>query len=240
MIPLDYGRSFLIGKCPENEVRFWVESRTRIIDEKNNTTEDYVQAASCKSEDTFAERDLFYEDNYDFLPIFGPEHGVIFRRKAWLNPAYKTCKKTNEMWGGQDYHLIEASAFEELGTIEAIINATHDFRPVVAQTELWNADTNLRAVIEYPVKTLNTSQQRRVYQTDTGPVAFPDLTRRHERHVDSFSLSYVAFNAAHFADFVLEVATPACNPKESGNAPLIHHYSRRLSLTTKNRLYAIN
>ena len=34
MMPLDYGRSFLIGTWPENEVRFWVESRTRIIDEQ--------------------------------------------------------------------------------------------------------------------------------------------------------------------------------------------------------------
>ena len=33
MQPLDYGRSFILGKWPENEVRFWVESRTRIIDE---------------------------------------------------------------------------------------------------------------------------------------------------------------------------------------------------------------
>ena len=54
MIPLDYGRSFLIGKAPENEVRFWVESRPRIIDEKSGQCEDYVQVGSCKSEATFA------------------------------------------------------------------------------------------------------------------------------------------------------------------------------------------
>ena len=28
MIPLDYGRSFLIDKASTNEVRFWVESRS--------------------------------------------------------------------------------------------------------------------------------------------------------------------------------------------------------------------
>ncbi len=73
MIPLDYGRSFLIGRAPANEVRFWVESRTRLIDAERGTSEDYLQVGSCKSENTFAERDLFHADNYDFLPVFGPE-----------------------------------------------------------------------------------------------------------------------------------------------------------------------
>ena len=51
------------------------------------------QCASCKSENTFAPKDLFHKENYDFLPIFGPEDGVIFRRKATLNKDYKTVRK---------------------------------------------------------------------------------------------------------------------------------------------------
>ena len=82
MTPLDYGRSFILGNGPQNEVRFWVESRTRIIDEETGQRRDYVQTGSCKSEDTFAAKNLFYQDNYDFLPIFGPDDGIIFRRKA--------------------------------------------------------------------------------------------------------------------------------------------------------------
>ena len=83
MAPLDYGRSFLIGRAPANQVRFWVESRTRIIDEGAGRHEDFYQCASCKAESTFVEKELFRSNNYDFLPIFGPVEGVIFRRKAW-------------------------------------------------------------------------------------------------------------------------------------------------------------
>ena len=54
MNPLDYGRSFIIGNGPANEVRFWVESRTRLIDVRTGTYEDYLQCGSCKSENTFA------------------------------------------------------------------------------------------------------------------------------------------------------------------------------------------
>ena len=244
MTPLDYGRSFLIGKGNDeidNEVRFWVESRTRIIDEQTGVTEDYIQCASCKSEDTFAECNLFYEDNYDFLPIFGPEYGLVFRRKAWLNPNYRDCQKvkSTNMWGGQTYHLVEAAPVEELCDVEAILSATYAFKPVTAQTEITNGETGLRAIIEYPVKTLNTSRQRNIYQVDTGPVAWPDLSRRVERLVDTLSLAFVAFNVTHFADFNIEEPTPAKPLAESDDqTPQVYHYSRSISLPATNRLYA--
>ena len=76
MHPIDYSRSFSIGTAPSNEVRFWVESRTRLID-PDVQDEDFMQAASCKSEHTFHEKDLFQQDNYDFLPIFGRSYGCL-------------------------------------------------------------------------------------------------------------------------------------------------------------------
>jgi hypothetical protein len=240
MIPLDYGRSFLIGKWSENEVRFWAESRTRIVDEQTGVAEDYIQAAACKSEDTFAERNLFYEDNYNFTPVFGPEYGVIFRRKAWLNPNYKSYSKAADMFGGQTYWLVEAKQYQELPTPEAVIQATHAFKPVVAQTEIRDAASKLCAIIEYPVKTLNTHKLRKMYQTDTGPVVFPDLTRDCERHVERLDLAYVAFNVPHFADFVIEAPTPLLDKGAEGKEiARIYHYSRRLSLPAKNRLFAL-
>ena len=241
MTPLDYGRSFLIGKGPENEVRFWVESRTRITDGDEGKGEYYIQVGSCKSEDTFAQRELFYKDNYDFLPIFGPKYGIIFRRKAWLNTNYKSCLEVKDMWGGQRYHLVDAGSFEELLTNEAIIGATHRFSPIVAQTEIWDTDTGFQAIIEYPIKTMNTNPQKKLYQVDTGPIAFPDLSRVYERHVEGISLAFVAFNAPHFADFIIEAPTPIHQQGGSGEEVCqVHHYSRRVSLNAKNRLYAIN
>ena len=78
MIPLDYGRSFLIGNGPENEVRFRVESHPPIINKKTDGHQDYIQVRSCESEHTFAEKNLFRQDNYDYLLIFGPDNGIIF------------------------------------------------------------------------------------------------------------------------------------------------------------------
>ena len=237
MTPLDYSRTYLLGTSLENEVRFWVESRTRVIDDRSGKTEDFFQCASCKSEDTFAEQNLFLEDNYDFLPIFGPEYGLIFRRNAWLNPNYRSCLKSAEMFGGPIQHLQEHTRFKNLVTPDEIIRFTHEFYPVVAQTEFRNDETDLRAIIEYPVKTLNIRKADKAYQIDTGPVAFPDLGERYEKLADSISLAYVAFNAPHFADFVVEESTPIGNNPNASQTH-VYHYSRRISLTASNRLYA--
>jgi len=234
---IDYGSSFLIGKWPGNQVRFWVESRTRVIDERTGRHEDFYQCASCKAESTFAEKELFRGDNYDFLPVFGPEDGVIFRRKAWLNPDYRTVKKVADMWGGQIYKVRQPATARLLATNDAIRRTSHDAIPVVAQTEIADAKTGLRAIIEFPVKTLNVHDQRNLYQVDTGPIMLPDLSQRYANFAESMSLAYVAFNAPHFADFVIEDVTPIKEGEREDTR--VRHYERVLSLPATNRLYAL-
>ena len=50
-----------------------------------------------------------------------------------------------------------------------------------------------------------------VWQTDTGPVCVPDLSRRYSRPSDAISLGFVAINNLQpdNADFVTEVRTAA-------------------------------
>ena len=235
MTPLDYGRSFVIGRAPANEVRFWVESRTRWIDERAGTHEDYVQCGSCKSEDTFAEKDLFLEDNYDFLPVFGPKWGIVFRRKSVRHDGYREVRDAGGWWDGQSYRLVEGPA-RELTTQEEILEATYAHEPLVSQTEIADPGTGLRAVIEAPVKTMNTRRGAGIYQVDTGPVVLPDLSRRPERSVDALRLAFVAFNVPGFADFIVEVPTPT---GESPEAAEVFHYSERITLPATNRLFAI-
>ncbi len=234
--PLDYGRSFLIGKGRTNEVRFWIESRTRVIDEKEGISEDFYQTASCKSENTFHDRDLFQRDNYDFLPIFSARYGLIFRRPACLSARYRETRPYAEMFGGYDLHLVEGERIRELPSNASIREETYRFAPLVSQTEIRNEETGLRALIECPVKTMNTRREDDRYQVDTGPLAFPDLAARADRLVDCLSLAFVAFNTPHFADFVVEAPTPV----DPGHPDLqVHHFSKIVSLPSRNRLFAV-
>ena len=234
---MDYAKSFIAGKAPWNSVRFWVESRTRVVDETTGASEDYYQCASCKSEDTFAEKELFYDDNYDFLPIFGPQFGLIFRRRACLNENYRSCVKAEELWDGQDCHIVERPDAQLLTTNAAVRKASARWLPLVARTEIRNEETHMRAIVECPVKTINIHEERDLYQVDTGPIAFPDLSRRWERTVDSLSLAFVAFNAPHFACFVIE--EPTLVPEKHGGPCRVCHYSKRVTLPATNTLYAL-
>ena len=232
---LDFGRSFIHGRSPENRVRLWVESLTRIIDERNSAVEDFYQCGACKSERTFAKENLLGEDNYDFLPIFGPSHTLIFRRHSYVSERYRDTKDAARMWDGQKYALCDAKNPRLIETNTQIREATHAADLLVACTEILNKETGLRAIMQYPVKSMNIHDESDTYQVDTGPIAFPDLSRRPERLVDSLSLAFVVFNAPHFADFVVEVPTPVLkNGREVGS---VYHYSQLISLSALNTLY---
>jgi len=238
MTPLDYGRSFVLGNGGFNQVRFVPEARLRVI-EPNGTQEDYIHCAACKSEDTFAEKDLFYPDNYDFTPIFGPKVGVVFRRRSWLNPNYKSIVPSEKLWEGQVYRLIEAARHHELTSNAEIIDATLAWKPIVTQTELIGK-TGRRVIIECPVKTLNTNREKNAYQTDTGPIAWLDPDGDWDTPADGIALAFIAFNAPHFADFVIERPTPALSPDLATDAtPRTYHFSERRSMPAVNRVFAL-
>ena len=116
MRPLDYGLSFICHGAAFNAVRFWIESRTRILDETAGTCTDYYQCGSCKSEHTFAEQNLFQEENYDFLPIFGGGDVLVFRRPAGLSARYKIVTTAEELWGPPELKLRVCDDARELKT----------------------------------------------------------------------------------------------------------------------------
>lgn len=237
MMPLDYGLSYICHSAEFNSVRFWVESRTRIIDERSGRQTDYQQCASCKSENTFAERDLFRKDNYDFLPVFGEGQVLIFRRPAGMSDRYRQVSRCEDVWGPPILRLRQARIVKRLDTWQRIFDATCAGLPIVAQTEIRNDQTALRAIMEYPVKTMNICPGSRMYQVDTGPLAFPDLARGCEPQIDCFSLAYVAFNASTFSDFVVE--QPTAIGRSGEEVCSIYHYSNPYSLRADNRLFAL-
>ena len=238
MRPLDYGLSFICNPSPANSVRFWIESRTRITDPKRGTTTDYYQCASCKSEHTFAAKDLLHDDNYDFLPIFGGEDLLIFRRHARLTPTYRQLYKAVDVWGAPIFKPRESETVVVLDTWEKIAGATAAGVPIVTQTQIADEGTGLKATIECPTKTMNISIENRIYQVDTGPIALPDLRERHEPEIDCLRLAFIVFNAPHFADFVVEQPTPVVD-ENGGQLAEIYHFSNPISLPAKNRVLAL-
>jgi len=236
---IDYGRSFLCNTSEFNSSRFWIESKTTIIDLKPGNTTVYYQGASCKSENTFGEKDLFLKDNYDFLPIFGDGKVLVFRRRAnQTHEGYRIIKRMEEMWGANPVmYLPVPEVVTELDTWEKIRDATAAGLPIVTSTEFMNEETGLKAVIECPCKTMNISHQNKMYQVDTGPIAFPDLNKRYDIQIDCLNLAFIAFNKSDFADFVIEAPTPVI--RDDKEIASIYHYSKMVTVKTKNKIFAL-
>lgn len=213
---LDYAYSFITNPGPANAVRFWIESRTVLIDDNSGERTVFYQCASCKSENTFGAYDLFAADNYDFCPVYGAGSLVIFRRYLPGGSGTHTLDEYKDVrpggsqgWapgGGEQLRLWPAKQAYELpiGDFAAIRAATADAIPLVSQTEIADASSGLRAIIECPVKTMNLSLEggtnstgthdAGVWQIDTGPVAVPDLAKKYDPAVACVSLGYIATN----------------------------------------------
>ena len=238
---LDFGRSFICNTGQYNSVRLWIESRTTIIDTRSGKSTEYLQCGSCKSEDTFGANGakyLFFEDNYDFLPVFGNDQVLVFRRHVDIRDSYRIIRPTTQMWGGDPViRKVKAPVVTELKTWEKIRDATASGIPIVTTTEIENAETGLKAIIECPCKTMNISHVKKMYQVDNGPVALPDLSKRYEPQIDSVSLAFIAFYDLNTADFVVEAPTPV---KVNGQEVVkVNHYSKLLRFPAKNKILAL-
>ena len=237
---LDYGRSFVNTKANWNSPRFWVESRCRISDPEAKKTVEYVQCGSCKSENTFGERDLFWKHNYDFLPVFSEDECVIFRRCSRVKANYREVKPVAKAWGGTILKLRKVKGRVLTSPSEAFA-AMKAGVPVVGQTELRDGKTGRTAIIEYPVKTINWHRDKKVWQVDTGPVLLPDLPAPPEQWAEKIRLAYIAFREPQFAawaDFVVEEETAIMDGKKE--TARVYHYSGLVHRKARNVLLALD
>ena len=224
--PCDFARSFVTFVTPDrgNNARLQVESVCTILDGDKAT--DYLFFASCKAERTYAENDLFVEDNYDFCGIFSDDEYVLFRTHATHTDGFRE----QGLWRGRfeevHQHLVRVEGTPLSGNTQ-IVRATYAHIPLVGRVRLSGDGGRLRAVLEFPIKTMNVNDVKHIYQVDTGPVPFPDLAMETQRHIERLSPAYVAYNAPHFADFVVQRRLPI----RAGAVELeVTHYAQRASL----------
>jgi hypothetical protein len=233
---LDFGRSFVCHTGPFNAVRLWIESRTTIVDDASGKVSHFYQCGSCKSERTFAEKDLFYENNYDFLPVVGRDRTLMFRRHMTANADYRDVREVVKPWGAPILRLRNAADAAVLDAWPKIQHAIESGAPIVCRTTLVDETTRLRSVVEYPVKTMNMNVEKQLWQTDTGPLALPDLSQRHEQPIDSLRLAFVAANRLDEAYFLVEQPTPLVVGDQQ--VAEIRHYTQPFAAKATNVLLA--
>lgn len=226
-----------------NNARIQLECRCEVAELPAGDAVTYVLGASCKSERVGAPRDIWMDPNADFAPVFSSEEFLVM--KSWdrndkgvlLYPPSLGVQQERR-WGRVagayeglriDIRTTEGRALE---TVDEIVRATLENRPLAART-VFGEEAGYRVVLEYPVKTMNANERDGVYQTDTGPVILPDLSKGVDPFISRFRLAFSAFNAPDWAEFIVQVPTPIAEGIS------VNHYSEALRLNAKNTLIAI-
>ena len=113
-----------------------------------------------------------------------------------------------------------------LENTEQVVEAVLDNRQLVARTEY--EDERYAVTLDYPVKTINANEKDGFFQTDTGPVLLPDLSRDPDDLIGGFELAFSAFSTPDWIEFIIRVPTPLTDEIS------VYHYSKSLRMDTSN------
>lgn len=255
MMITDFSRSFLTFRIDSlekpvttmshkppytlNNARIQLDCLCSIQEKNTGLTYEFVLGASCKTEIVNVDRDIWLQPNADFVPIFSSDQFITIK-------TYDTVGKVvmyyppNRGPQPERHSGVVADSFESVDihvtrtegiTLESnpeVIKATLGHIPLVARTTI-EAERYI-STLEYPVKTMNASEREGFYQTDTGPVLMPDLSRQPEDLVNGFELAFSAFNSPTWTEFIIR------SPVEVAPGVKVHHYSRPLRLDCRNEI----
>ena len=228
---------------PMNNSRIPLESRCAITDRETGVTQTFVLGASCKTEQVGAERDLFLLPNADFLPIISDDSFMHLKTWARVGTAvHRFPPGAGEQpdrlrvplagtFVSMRLDLVEREAVE-LPDARAIVEATFAGDPLVVHTVIQHG--RYAATVEFPVKTMNANEREWNYQTDTGPVLFPDLDAAPEDLMERFDVAFAAHNAPDWIEFIVR------RPTVIAEGVAVYHYSEPVRVDgVQNTFYRI-
>ena len=193
-----------------NNARVQLESRLRITERQSGAVHAFILGASCKTERVGADVDLWLLPNADFMPIFADATSMqikTFARAGMRAQAYppgsgeQSDRLAVPIEANFDSVHLDLVEYEgaHLGSAREIVDATLANQPLIGVIGI-DSD-RYRADLEFPIKTMNANERDWVYQTDTGPILFPDLTREPTELLTGMELAFVAVNSADWADW---------------------------------------
>ena len=255
MLTIDFSRSFMtfridIDKKPPatvshrppfslNNARIQIECRCTIEDRQSGRSRRFILGASCKTERVGVERDIWTDPNADFVPIFS-DNGFLnlktYSRAGMDVELYppgsgtQTDRQTGllaDVFDSTRTDIVESTG-ELLVDASAVVHATLNNFRLNARTTI--ETERYRATLEYPVKTMNANERDMIYQTDTGPILFPDLTAEPDALLSRMELAFAAFNCPQWVEFLVRVPTPV-------NGPVcVQHYSHPVRAVAVNEV----
>jgi hypothetical protein len=222
-----------------NNARIQLECCCVITEKATGWSEKYVLGASCKTERVGVECDIWTKPNADFVPIFSGSGFLNLKTYAQagqdvdLYPpgsGKQTDRQTGlheDVFDSTRIDIVDRPAVL-LTSAHEIVEATLANHPLTARSRI-ESDRYV-ATIEYPVKTMNANERDDIFQTDTGPILYPDLTAEPSDMLARFQLAYSAFNCFDWVEFLVRTET------EIADGISVYHYSSPVRHESQNEI----
>ena len=233
----DFGNSYMVWSVPHNAddtrkpghkpwgnwARILLEARCELTDERSGQSDEFFLIAACRTEWVYQEQNLFQVPSREYRGIWSRDrhmstgYGMVYEGET------KSSRPTDESFTSLHFTLRTYPEVTVLDTDQAVVAATESELPIVAQTEILDNERQLRALIEYPIKTMNFHPDRKRFQVDTGPLLLPDFTSTAEHWIEWFDMAHVVYNTFDQAEFIIRRPTPVL--VEGSEVCSVHHYS---------------
>ena len=225
-----------------NNARIPIECRCVVTEKATDQSQSFVLGASCKTARVGVEGDIWLEPNADFCPIFSDDRYLSLKTYSQVGTTMElfppgSGSQSDRQTGliDETYDSVKIDMTECEGTpldsAQEIVEAVLANQNLVARTELEN--DRYHALIEHPVKTINANERDWIYQTDTGPVLFPDLSVEPDAMLTSLELAYSAFNCPDWIEFIVRRVTPTTSDVS------VYHYSDAVRCDSRNQMLRI-
>ena len=225
-----------------NNARIPIECRCVVTEKATDQSQAFVLGASCKTERVGVEGDIWLEPNADFCPIFSDDRYLSLKTYSQVGTTMElfppgSGSQSDRQTGliDETYDSVKIDMTECEGTpldsAQEIVEAVLANQNLVARTELEN--DRYHALIEHPVKTINANERDWIYQTDTGPVLFTDLSVEPDAMLTSLELAYSAFNCPDWIEFIVRRVTPTTSDVS------VYHYSDAVRCDSRNQMLRI-
>ena len=212
-----------------NNARIQIDSVCRITDRASGRVHTFVLGGDCKTERVGAERGPLPRSQRRLHPDLLRRHvhahqdvrarGHAGRRptrrgrasRATDSPRRSPRRSSTPTWTSSS---ARASCWR---TGRAIVDAVLANDLIVGIHRL--STDRYDVEIEYPAKTINANERDIVYQTDTGPILWPDLKRDPADLLTGLELAFTAANAPDWAQIIVRRRTPIADGVE------VYHYA---------------
>ena len=211
----------------------------------------FYLTAPCRSEHTHSDGQLIVMPNYDFRGIFGSKEYKIYRNHWVSNPDYlddpgldttggrilEESGLHNTKWNDVKLDINYFDNTKELTNNQSVSDSTLDNSILVGQTELINEKTQQKAILEYPIKTMNVIKSVPRFQVDTGPILVPNFDSNKKLKVDSLDIAHIVYNQFNRGEYISRKPVQIAN---TNDGPLsVTDYSELAKYAGINRLYAV-